>query len=97
MGLLYGRAGRSAAKKRRSPARAVAEALKRVRTHADVMPAAQLEQVLAGNLWQYHITRPLAPPHSLHTVLLKVESCNAHADDEWLDPVRRAGGGVLRF
>jgi hypothetical protein len=25
---------------------------------------------------QYHITRPLAPPYSLHTVLLKVESYN---------------------
>ena len=30
---------------------------------------------------QYHITRPLAPPYSLHTVLLKVESYNDTQDD----------------
>jgi hypothetical protein len=35
---------------------------------------------------QYHITRPLEPPYSLNTVLLKVESYNllveGHAPDE---------------
>jgi curved DNA-binding protein CbpA len=28
----------------------------------------------AAQVCQYHITRPLAPPYSLHTVLLKVKS-----------------------
>jgi hypothetical protein len=33
---------------------------------------------------EYHITRPLAPPYSLHTVLLKVESCTGGARLEGL-------------
>jgi hypothetical protein len=31
----------------------------------------------------YHITRPLAPPYSLHTVLLKVESYNDTHIPSW--------------
>ena len=37
---------------------------------------------------QYHITRPLAPPYSLHTVLLKVESCNAAPGGDGSGPSR---------
>jgi hypothetical protein len=32
---------------------------------------------------QYHTTRPLAPPYSLHTVLLKVESYNDVTGPRW--------------
>ena len=45
---------------------------------------------------QYHTTRPLAPPYSLHTVLLKVGSykCTAEVDLGVDDPRHRTRCGV---
>ena len=55
-------------------------------------PPATVDSVLRRVLAQVcHITRPLAPPYSLHIVLLKVESYNVVAELR-RPPAQVAGG-----
>jgi hypothetical protein len=44
---------------------------------------------------EYHITRPLAPPYSLHTVLLKVELYNDTPIEQELPSSKNYRGAIL--